>query len=84
MTAVVTAGVHMSDEQVRQLGQKLDDVLKRVTGLEQTVANLITCNKKHEKFLVWIRNAGWVLLGIGVGSGLIKIGSLTSLVASLQ
>ena len=73
----------MSDEQVSQLSKKLDEVLKRVASVEKTVENLIACNRKHEKILVWLRNAGWVLLGVGVGSGLIKVGSLTALLAGL-
>jgi hypothetical protein len=69
----------MSTEDVKLLIDKLDGLATRVTSLEESVTLLMGKSVKYERTIRWLRNAGLLLLGAALGSGVIHIDDLLAL-----
>ena len=69
----------MSTEDVKLLIEKLDGLAGRVTSLEESVTLLMGKSVKYERTIRWLRNAGLLLLGAALGSGVIHIDDLLAL-----
>ena len=69
----------MSNEDVKLLIEKLDGLATRVTSLEESVTLLMGKSVKYERTIRWLRNAGLLLLGAALGSGVIHIDDLLAL-----
>ena len=69
----------MSTEDVKLLIEKLDGLATRVTSLEESVTLLMGKSVKYERTIRWLRNAGLLLLGAALGSGVIHIEDLLAL-----
>ena len=69
----------MSNEDVKLLIEKLDGLAGRVTSLEESVTLLMGKSVKYERTIRWLRNAGLLLLGAALGSGVIHIDDLLAL-----
>jgi len=72
----------MSHDEVKLLGEKIDSLATRVGALEKAVTNLMARTLRHDKVLRWLKTAGLVLLGIGVGSGLVKLDDVAGLLGA--
>jgi len=72
----------MSQDEVKLLGEKIDSLATRVGALEKAVTNLMARTLRHDKVLRWLKTAGLVLLGIGVGSGLVKLDDVAGLLGA--
>jgi len=72
----------MSQDEVKLLGEKIDSLAARVGALEKAVTNLMARTLRHDKVLRWLKTAGLVLLGIGVGSGLVKLDDVAGLIGT--
>ena len=71
----------MSPTEVKMLADKLEELASRVGSLEEAVVGLMTRTARHDKVLRWLKNAGLVLLGIAVGTGLVQLDSVSALIA---
>jgi hypothetical protein len=69
----------MSTEDVKLLIDKLDGLAGRVGSLEESVILLMGKSVKYERTIRWLRNAGLLLLGAALGSGVIHIEDLLAL-----
>jgi hypothetical protein len=69
----------MSNEDVKLLIEKLDGLASRVGSLEESVTLLMGKSVKYERTIRWLRNAGLLLLGAALGSGVIHIEDLLAL-----
>ena len=69
----------MSNEDVKLLIEKLDGLAGRVTSLEESVTLLMGKSVKYERTIRWLRNAGLLLLGAALGSGVIHVDDLLAL-----
>ena len=72
----------MSHDEVKLLGEKIDGLAVRVGALEKAVTNLMARTLRHDKVLRWLKTAGLVLLGIAVGSGLVKLDDVAGLIGA--
>ena len=72
----------MSPDEVKLLGEKIDGLVTRVGALEKAVTALMARTLRHEKVLRWLKTAGLVLLGIAVGSGLVRLDDAAGLIGA--
>ena len=63
----------MPTEDVKLLAGKIDGLVTRVTTLEKAVTALITKAVNHDKVFRWLKATGILLLGLGLGSGAVKL-----------
>ena len=72
----------MSPDEVKLLAEKIDGLVTRVGALEKAVTALMARTLRHEKVLRWLKTAGLVLLGIAVGSGLVRLDDAAGLIGA--
>ena len=72
----------MSPSEVRLLADRLEELSSRVGSLEDAVIALMTRTARHDKTLRWLKNAGLVLLGVAVGTGLVQVTDVSLLLGA--
>ena len=72
----------MSPKEVTLLGEKIDALTTRVGTLEEAITGLMARTLRHDKVLRWLKTLGLVLLGVGVGSGLVKLDDVAGLIGT--
>jgi hypothetical protein len=72
----------MPTEDVKLLGDKIDDLVTRVGTLEEAVTALMAKAASHDKVLRWLKTAGLILLGLGLGSGAVKLDDVIALLGT--
>ena len=70
----------MSPSEVKLLADRLEELSSRVGSLEDAVIALMTRTARHDKTLRWLKNTGLVLLGIAVGTGLVRLDDVAALI----
>ena len=63
----------MSQEDVKLLAEKIDELAARVSTLEAAVTTLLASAVQHDRTIRWLRNLGILLLGIALGTGAVKL-----------
>jgi hypothetical protein len=72
----------MPTEDVKLLAGKIDGLVTRVTTLEEAVTSLMVKSVSHDKVLRWLKTAGLLLLGVGLGSGAVKLDDVVALLGA--
>ena len=72
----------MPTEDVKLLGDKIDDLVTRVSTLEEAVTALMTKAASHDKVLRWLKTAGVLILGAALGSGVVQISDVLALIGA--
>jgi len=72
----------MSQEDVKLLGDKIDALTTRVGTLETAVTTLMASAVRHDRTLRWLRMVGILLLGVALGSGVVKLDDVIGIAAT--
>jgi len=73
-------GKKVSEDLIAPLEAKIDNMCTRLTTLEQSVIALMRHARKSERVMRWVKTVCLVLIGIAVGSGLVKLNDVLPLI----
>jgi len=72
----------VSADDVKLLGEKIDTLTTRVGTLEQAVTTPMASALRHDRTLRWLRMLGILLLGVALGSGVVKLDDVIGIAAT--